>query len=172
LNSPDAKKILELYCKESAETDDGRIAEALEQTERDPELRRWFEQSDAFHTAMRRKLREIAVPSDLREKILAGNKIVQVARWQKPAWLAAAAIVLALGLSIIWLPSRATAHFSAYRSRMVRTALRQYRMDIVTNDLKEIRQFMARRGAPSDYVLTKELERLPITGGGCLRWAE
>jgi hypothetical protein len=53
---------------------------------------------------------------------------------------------------------------------MVRAALRQYRMDVVTNDMQQVRQFMAAHGAPSDYVLTKGLARLELAGGGFLRW--
>jgi hypothetical protein len=60
--------------------------------------------------------------------------------------------------------------FADYQARMVRTVLREYRMDLVTNDMREIRQFMAAKGAPADYVLTKGLEDLRLTGAGFLRW--
>jgi hypothetical protein len=53
---------------------------------------------------------------------------------------------------------------------MVRNAVHRYHMDIVTNDQQAIRQFMARSGAPSDYLLTPPLEKLKATGGGLIHW--
>jgi hypothetical protein len=86
-------------------------------------------------------------------------------------WLAAAAmIMLLLGLAPLWLSPRNPDRFTDYRSRMVRTVLREYRMDIVTNDMTQVRQFLAAHEAPADYALTKGLEALQLTGGGLLRW--
>jgi len=48
---------------------------------------------------------------------------------------------------------------------MVRTALRDYRMDIVTNDLNQIRLFMKTNGAPADYVLPKTSNTFQPPGG-------
>ena len=53
---------------------------------------------------------------------------------------------------------------------MVSEAQREYRMDLVTNDMQQVRQFMASRGAPADYHVTRGLERLQLTGGGRLTW--
>jgi len=171
LNSQEAKTILSLCRPGVFDASDPQVAEALEQTRCDQDLRRWFEQSSAFHAAMREKFQQIPVPPDLKESLLAMNKIVRPAWWRQPAWLAAAAaIVLLLGGALFWSHTRPQDQFSEYRSRMVRTALRRYRMDIATNDLNQVRQFMARRGTPSDYTLPKTLEKLSVTGGVCLRW--
>ena len=43
-------------------------------------------------------------------------------------------------------------------------------MDIKTNDMRMVRQDLASRGAPSDYVVPPGLERLRLTGGGRLTW--
>lgn len=53
---------------------------------------------------------------------------------------------------------------------MVRGVLRGYSMDIVTKAMLEVRRFHATRGAPSDYKLTKGLEKLTLTGAGLLEW--
>ena len=71
---------------------------------------------------------------------------------------------------MLWLQPRTPDRFADFRLRMVNAALRQYRMDIVTNDMSQVRQFMAKRGAPADYTLAKGLERLQLTGGGFLKW--
>jgi hypothetical protein len=111
------------------------------------------------------------VPPHLEASILTMKKIVRPIWWQQGrVWLAAAAVALLLGVSAILLQPRARDRFSDYRGRMVRSALRQYQMDIVTNDLAEVRRFMAQRGTPADYVVAKGLEKLSVTGGGCLDW--
>ncbi len=92
--------------------------------------------------------------------------------WQRPqVWLAAAAaLVLLVGITALLRQPRVPDKFADFRSRMVRSALRQYSMDIVTNDMQQVRQFMAAHGAPADYALPGGLERLPLTGGAALKW--
>jgi hypothetical protein len=45
-------------------------------------------------------------------------------------------------------------------------------MDIVTNDMAQIRQFLATNNAPADYVLPQNLARLPAMGAGVLSWRD
>jgi len=172
MNHDEAKNALFLYRPGRAEEPDGEIAHALKQVERDPELRRWFEQTSRFHEALAGKLQQIPVPSDLKEAILAKRRIVRPLWWQQPVWLASAAVVvILLSLSAIWLQQpRIRDHFSDYRVRMVRVASRKYRMDLATNDLHAVQRYMARRGAPSDFVLAKGLEKLHVTGGVVSTW--
>ena len=171
MTSPEAKKILELYRPGAADASDVEVAQALEQSQRDPELRRWFDQSCAFHTAMRERFQQIPVPAGLKETILSTQRIVRPVQWQIPFWLKAAAVfAVLLGLGAIWLQPRPRDRFSDYRARMVRAALKQYRMEIVTNDLNAVRQFLAGRGAPADYVVPDELQKQTVAGGGRLEW--
>jgi hypothetical protein len=79
------------------------------------------------------------------------------------------ALVL-VGLAGLWLRPPTPDRFANFQARMVSSALREYRMDIVTKDMGQLRQFLSGRGAPADYQLTKGLERLPLTGGGRLTW--
>ena len=173
MNSEQAKQILELHRPGLDAGDDPEVAAALELARRDPILREWYEQSRAVHAALRDKFMQIPVPAELRAAILAQRKIVEPAWWHPSAWLAAAALfALLLGVALVWVKPAQSERFAGFRSRMVRTALRQYRMDIMTNDLSQVRQFLARRGAPSDYVLPNELQKLSLTGGGCLHWRD
>ena len=167
-----AQRILLLYRPGRTDADDPEVAEALECARRDAELGQWLEQHSAFQVAMRSKLREVPIPPDLKDKILAQRKIVRPAIWWKnPAWLAAAAaLVLCAGLAAWFLTPRVPDHFADYRSRMVRAALREYRMDIVTNDMRQVREFFASHHAPANYAVPAGLQRLPLTGAGLLRW--
>jgi hypothetical protein len=172
----EAKKILQLYRPSGHDADDRQVAEALELAKRNPELGLWLAQHGRFQTALREKFLEITPPASLKEKILASQKMIRpLPFWQNPvSWRMAASIVLLIGLGLsataLWRNSRIPDKFADYESRMVRSALREYRMDLVTNDLKEVRQLMATHGAPADFSLPKGLAQLKLTGGGVLRW--
>jgi hypothetical protein len=169
----EAKHILALYRPEIDDPSEPELREALEAAERDAELREWFIQQRAFQATIREKLRRIEPPPELQRRILEGRKIVRPAVWwRSPRSLAAAAaVVLLLGLATaIWRNPESQDEFSIYRSRMVRTALREYAMDIVSGDQAEVRRFLASRNAPADYVLPRNLEQFPLTGAGVLRW--
>jgi hypothetical protein len=175
VSSQEAKEILLLYRLGIDPASEEPIAAALEQTRSDPELRQWFEQHCAWQSSLREKFQQVPVPADLKERILSGNRNVIVPlrpAWRRtPVWLAAAATVLLwLGLAIFLLQPHARDRFTDYRSRIVRAALRQYEMDIVTNDLQEVRRVLARQGAPSDFVLSGELGKLAVTGGARMEW--
>jgi hypothetical protein len=55
---------------------------------------------------------------------------------------------------------------------MVRTVLREYRMDVFTSDMNQVRNYLASRNAPADYVLPLNLETVPVAGGGRLTWQD
>ena len=167
-----AKEILLLYRPGTADAEDSEIVAAVDLARRDTELARWFERHCAFQTAMRARLRQIEVPVHLKVALLAQQSIVRpTIWWQRPIWLsAAAALVLILGLAAIGLKPTNPDRFGNFQARMVSTALREYRMDLVTNDMRQLRQFIAGKGAPAEYQLTKGLEKLQLTGGGCLQW--
>lgn len=172
MNRAEAKEILLLYRPGSPDAQDPLVIEAIEFAQQDPELAQWFEQHQAFQAALQSKFRQIEVPSRLKSALLARGKIVKPAAfWQQPAWLAAAAIFLVLlGLSYVLFRPQVPDRFANYRETMVNAAVRTYGMDVETNDLNQLRQFAAQKGAPADYQLTQGLERLQVKGGGLLRW--
>jgi hypothetical protein len=178
----EAKQVLALY-RGAIDDHEPEVQEALALARSDPDLKEWLDARLAFHAAMRDKLRQIkapsgVVPSEL-ARSLAAHKAGHLSprhrglrhRWQRPA-LAMAALFVLLGVVIFLLlpPEPAPDRFANYQSRMVGTALRQYRMDILTNDMRQVRQFLAERGAPADYQLPAGLQRLQLTGAGALQW--
>jgi len=172
MDKQEARQILLLYRPGPTDAADSRMAEALELARQDEELRGWFEEHCAFQAVVRKKFRQIEAPGSLKDRLLAQQKIVHApVWWRSPAWLAAAAaIVLFLGLAGLWLKPRTPDSFADYQARIVRGALREYQMDVVTNDLRQVRRFLASKSAPANYVLPKGLEKLELTGGGLLRW--
>jgi hypothetical protein len=173
VTSEEAKSILLLY-RGSADEQDPEMAAALEQVRQDPELHRWFEEHRAFQGRLRQKFAELPVPGDLKEAILAGRKIVRpVLWWHQPAWLAAAALVaILIGIGAFWLRPAPTERFSLYRARMIRSVLHEYHMDVRTNDLRSLRQYLGQKGAPADFEVPKPVEQLNLTGGGHIRWGK
>jgi hypothetical protein len=175
--TPDqAKEVLLLYRPGSRDAEDPEIAQAIALSRKDQELGAWFEQHCAFQQAMRAKLRQIEVPKHLKGAILGQSKIVQPAIavwWRSPAvYAAAAAILILCAVAGLWLRPGSGGQFAGFQDRIVGTALRDYPMDLKTRDMRQLREFMARKGAPADYEVTRGLEKLQLTGGGLLRWRD
>jgi hypothetical protein len=172
MDSQQAKKVLILFRPGRADDAQPELAEALKQTKRDPELATWFDQHCAFQKAARDQFRQIAVPGNLKERILSETRPANVVLWRRTplALAAAAAIVLLAGLAAFWFRSGGNDNLNAYRNRMVRSAMRDYRMNLLTNDLNEIRRFLRENQAHGDYLLPKPLEKLPGTGCAILSW--
>ena len=156
------------------ETVDPDVAEAQALSRGDPQLATWLARQQAFQAAAAGALRAILPPGDLVERIVAARKVRRV-HFGAPAarGLAIAAILLVscIGAWVAFGPhDSGDGDFATFRSRMVRSTLREYRMDVVTNDLAAIRGFMASHAAPADFELTPPLARVTPVGGGILRW--
>ncbi len=172
VNRQQAKRILIGYRPGIDDDSDAEVKEALRLVETDEQLRKWLEHQRAWHGAIRAHLNKIHVPPDLAWQILAQRRIA-APLWRRREFLvaAAAACLLLLAISAFWWRrTDEESTFAAFRSRMVRFAVREYRMDIVTNDATEVRQFLAKGGAPADYTLPRGLESRPVIGGARLSW--
>src|SRR5947209_7072 len=110
MNSRQAKEILMRCRPDGSDPADPELAEAVEFARRDPELARWFERHCAFQNAVRDQLKQIPIPPDLKEKVLAGYpEASTVVWWRRPvfqALAAAADITLLIGLSLFRAPER------------------------------------------------------------------
>jgi len=171
VNREQAKEVLLLYRAGQDPDSDPEMAQAMTLAARDPELRDWFEEHQRFQQTVRSELRQIRPPAGGKEVLLAEQKVVRVPFHLNSAWLAAAAgMVLLLCLVRFWPTSRPPDHFADFQAMMVSKATLQYGMDFRTHDNLELRHLISTTGAPADYALTRGLEKLPLTGGGSLRW--
>jgi hypothetical protein len=177
VTTPQAKQILLAYRPWTNDAQDPEIAAALAECRQDTELAKWFENHCAVQNEIRARFRAIPVPAGLREQIVSEYKsrIVNV-WWRQPAVLAAAAVLtMLLAIGSLWLttphPPKQDVSFAAYRNRMMHTVARaNYGMDLETNDVAQIRAYLAQHQSPYDYVLPKNLERSPTVGCVALSW--
>jgi hypothetical protein len=177
VNNQEAKEVLLCYRPGLDDRDDPDFAAALELVERDANLARWFEEQCAVQRALRAKFHQIPVPEGLREQILSERK----ARMAPPpplrrkvfiAMAAACAVVLLLAVGIVLVKHESRPTFTMFQTNYVpRTVLRSYpRMDLETNDLSEIRSYLADNKGHADYHLPAGLENTSGTGCAILSW--
>ena len=166
----EAKEILVAY-RDGCDPPDARTIEALAIAQADPGTRAWLAGQHEFHAGMERAFRELKPPPELREQILSHAKTIPLPAWYRSPLLAAVAVVILLAaFSALWLARPAENSLDQFRSRMARSVLRQYNMELQTNDAVQIRRFLDNRKAPADYVLPPGLARLPVVGAGVLSW--
>ena len=152
MTEQEARRILLLYRPGSPDARDPEVVEALALVRQSPELQKWFDQHCATQAAITAGFKKTPVPEGLKEQILSERKSHTAGFWpKKPASMAAAAAVLAAIIAIVvfitgpeWSRVNETG-FTAYRARMVYTALEAYRMDIETNDVGAVGSYFARR---------------------------
>jgi len=174
-----AKQILLAYRPWTNDAMDPEVAGALAMCRHDAELSSWLEQSNNSQFAVRAAFTAITPPEGLRQQIVAEiqARLRPVPWWRKPAIAAAAAVaLLILAVGVLWTNYPRTADLdrslTAYRNRMVRTVVRDYAsaMELETQDVSQIRDYLSRHAAHSDYALPKSLEQTPVVGCGKLSW--
>lgn len=172
MNFTQAQTILLAWRPGHGDVRDPEVAAALDLARRDPALKSWLDRHSDFQRAIARGFQDVPVPDDLRTRILARPRIITpIPWWRKPGWLSAAAIVaLLLGLAAWWVRPPSEHSLTAFRNQMVGFVLRQYAMELVTNDLAQIRAYLKRQQAPSDFVLPDNLGRQPLLGADALGW--
>jgi hypothetical protein len=173
LNNQEAKKILILFRPGSADEKDPFFDEARQLAKTDPELARWFAAHCESYLVLRPKFQTIPVPAGLKEQILSERKIYRppFQKYSRPLLAAAAVVVLLLGINFGLESFRGGAdRYSAYRKRMVETALRSYYMDSTATDPALIRGFLRTNNAPADYRLSGGLEAAALAGCAVSTW--
>jgi hypothetical protein len=174
MNSQQAKQVLVSYRPGIDDASDPQIADALRQLEQDPQLALWFEQLQRADDVIRRRLREMSAPADLKQRILAEQKIVRPNfGWRKPVLMAAAAaVVIALGVLSVWVSHRSARNgLEVYRADMVGYVSSSYSSAFVkATSFDELRQILASKNWPSDFVVPDRLKSITVIGGSAVEW--
>lgn len=195
----EAKFILQACDPAKGEAEDARLSEALALLENDAALQAWFEQEQIGDRAIRATMATIRPPAGLQEKILASMNEA-AAELDAPAaeaptsresgkilpfpavWLAAAAAVVLVAGSVLWLNRpgphefspghRALEWASASQSpeliaTLVEHSSRIRGLDMVDNDVPALKSYLADHRFPTPGGMRGNLSQME--GYGCLR---
>lgn len=153
---------------------DPEVQTALALAASDPALAEWLARQEAHSDQVRGVFAGIPTPPDLAASVLAhvqGRRRRELVRRRE--WLAAAAAAAALlagGIGWSRLRSAPLDSFASYRERMVETALRGYRMDMLSPDPAAIRAYLKTHEGMADFRLPPGLATLPGLGCALKRW--
>ena len=153
-----------------ASEDEERAAKAAGN---DPALSKFHQQQQEFNARVHDELVAIPVPKDLRDQILARQKVLRVptSTWSAKPLLALAAALVLLGVGLFyWNRPQEDLSVAGFRSRMVKFVLKEYSMDRLTNDMTDLKNFLSSKGRPTQFVLPPELAKVPLKGGASLSW--
>ena len=170
MTNEQAKQILQLYRPGTADAVDPEFAEALELCQHDAELKQWFETHCALYAVLRSKFKKITVPEGFKEQIIAERQVPShTPAWQKTVLAAGAiaAAVMIISGAYNQIAHRERHDFATYRNYMGSYAARSYYMDNLTNDLDQIRLYLAQRQAVADYVIPENL-KINAKAVGCV----
>jgi hypothetical protein len=173
MNNQEARFILQAYRHGGQDAGDPVFAEALEQARRDPELARWLAEEMEFDAAVSRKLKEVPVPSQLKDRILAGRKVIAPKRWSRAnLWLPlAACFVLFAGL-LVWQFNRPAGDPVAGVRHELMSLMQSYpgHVDYEAAGLEAAREWFAQQEADSSFVLPASLSGIAKVGCRAIDW--
>ncbi len=177
MTTQQAKQILLAFRPWANDANDPEMAEALALSRENPELAQWLETHCETQTALRNSFKKIAPPAAVKEQIISEhNASLRQTWWRRPAVVATLAlIVIFVAIGSILMPHisrgpQLTA-FETFRTRMVNSAAKTYSMDVETNDVAQIRAYLAGKQAHADYVPPSHLdEKTSAVGCAALSW--
>ena len=175
MNREEAKLLLAACRPNGADADDPRLAEAFAQLEQDAELQAWFAAEQAADKIIAAKLKAAPLPEDLLAQIRAGTLARIAGKPKRPSLtLAMAASLALLGLlAALWFnrtPTDAPGSFAAYRTDMAQFLREFPKLDIATDRLPEVRQWLSQQHSLTTAELPKTLEHFPSIGCRTVEW--
>ena len=188
MNRVEAKLILEVSRPGDEAAADPQLAAALALAQTDPELDAWLARERAWDAAIRRELRTVPVPADLKASLLAGSKVVPLpvaesrpsfSAWLTPlVWAMAAAVILFIGLvsyrslhpAGASLPTgRQLAEFT--RDMIAASPTDSHHVDMENADFSMVKSWLTDHHALADISLPPAIAQAPgLMGCRILSW--
>jgi hypothetical protein len=170
MNNQEAKLILQAYRPNGRDASDPYFTEALEQVQRDPELKKWFTEETILNGRIQARLQAaIPVPPGLKSDLLALRKTVRLAPWWlQPMKLAAVVLILAsLGAIVLLIPQRPT-QLASFRDTMALSSLqKEEHVLFQSHDLASIQQWLQSKNMQTNFDLPATLQAGAGTAQGC-----
>jgi hypothetical protein len=170
-----AKEILAVYRPGTDDEQDPIFAHALELARTDAELKLWFDEALAFDRSVKSELARIIAPAQVRDSILAQQKIIRPKVWwqrelTRVQWAAAAAIVVTAASVAIWLGNRDVS-FSEFRRDIADQSWGPTpHMEVKVSTMAELRKSLDGRKLPSKFTVPPALARAGVRGYSLAHW--
>ena len=184
MNRAEAKLILEVSRPGDEAAADPQMVAALALAQADPELGAWLARERTWDAAIRRELRSVPVPADLKASLLAGAKVVPLpvgesrpsfSAWLTPlVWAMAAAVILFLGLvSYRSLNPAGQNHQLAdfTRDMIAASPTDSHHVDMENADFSKVKSWLTEHHALADISLPPAIAQAPaLMGCRILSW--
>ncbi len=157
------KEVLRAYSGSSEDRRDPLFLEALAAVEKDPELKKWWEQEQAWDQKVRRALAESPIPQELRGRLRSRGRGRRVSTG---AWMAlAASVVLFFSFFFRSSEPQGPVELVQFEAAALNFIQSPFFLSLKSPDPTEIRHWIAAKGVASDYTLPPKLQALE--GIGC-----
>jgi len=172
MDKSEVRAILSAYRPGDPETADPRFQQAKLQAEADPELAQWWAEQQEVDQLIAVKLQSASVPPGLKARVTAWEKrSSQRLTWNRTTMLAAASIVALALLFGAWrISSKPTVTLADYRDEMVSFVKQTPALDLKSEDLTRITEFLEKSGTPTRANLPVKLGELDPIGCRTLRF--
>lgn len=148
MDEQQARLILKAYRPGGQDESDPHFAEALGESERNPELAQWFADEQAFDQAIAAHLEKMPAPFGLKTRILAnaGRTESPTSRWLVGLATVAALLFLCAQIISFWRnPTAAAGALPDYSREMVSFVRIPPALDMETKDLGKIQNWVAQK---------------------------
>ena len=178
----DAKLILQVCRPGDEAAADPQLAEALALAKSDRELGAWFASERHWDACLRRELKTVPVPPDLKAQILARQNVVPLPvadrrrplfSWQSPLlWAMAAAIIIFLGFAFNWSRPPALAPLTEFAHDMILASpMDEHHVDVRNSDFQQVKGWLADHHAVADINLPPGIKNAPgLMGCRIVNW--
>jgi hypothetical protein len=176
MNNLEAKLILQAYRPSGEDASDPFFREALEQVERDPDLKKWFANEVAWDASVRSRVETaVPIPRHLKANLMALQRLERpVPWWLNLVRLTTATAVTALVVFIGFLFVRPHSEsLSAFRQTMTLCSLQDHEhVAYEANDLSKINAWLQSNGAATNFDLPPDLQAVGAQGCRVINWNE
>jgi len=152
---------------------DPEFSAALTQVERDPGLKKWFEDQRRVDLAIAASVQSVPVPEDLRSRILAGGRLSRPAPWFSATRILAMAAMVALFVGLgLWygLPRRPDQWQDRTIAALSGLLSGREKFDAESRSVGDLQQWLRANGSPSEAALPAGLQGLASLGCKTVSW--
>jgi len=168
----EAQLLLGLFRPGLDDPADPMFSEAFSLIESDPELAAWFEREKSFDRGMRAEFAAVAPPFNLRDSLLAHEKVIRPSIFSQAPWLpavlaAAATVALLLGVAALMRPSSMVSDPALAALALKVPALTGAHNHSLESpgDFEAIRAWLEEHGGAADFSLPQSLQH--VAGVAC-----